>query len=444
MNCAECRETLVAYLEGALSTEESQVCQAHLETCPACRAERDALARLQVRLTARGQAAADVSLIGPVMQRIRAIQSQTERKTIMSRLFVRWGFGLSAAAAAAVVLVLFLSSPRASATAAEVMARGAKAVARLTSIHLRGQLRTAPQDNFSAIMPEQDFVTVELWKQFTPQLKWRVDKPGRVATMDGQSTLLYIKTANVAMKLPQPSPSAFDTQWLHEMANLSQAIESELRAIQAQGWPMTLTQQRGPDGKAKSVVTVEANSGLPDSDYLKNKFFMTADTRRVYVFDNASERLEAARIYLHGASGDLLVFDLNQIDYNPSLDAGTFEVQLPANVSWYQEPQKLPDNEKYASMTAEQAAKAFFEACGRSDWTEAAKFCPMPFNEEQRQYLAGLQIISLGESFTSQGSDTSDRFVPYEIKFKSGDVRKHNLALRKEPGAGRWIVNGGL
>ena len=56
----------------------------------------------------------------------------------------------------------------------------------------------------------------------------------------------------------------------------------------------------------------------------------------------------------------------------------------------------LPDNEKYASMTAEQAARAFFEACGREDWNEAGKFMS-PVNERLKQYLGGLEIVSLGE-----------------------------------------------
>jgi hypothetical protein len=444
MNCAECRENLVACVEGLLDREELLQCQTHLETCAACRAEHAAITRLQRQLVARGQAAAEVSIVEPVMRRVHQAQTKPERNTLMNLLLKnRWGFGLGAATtAAAAILIIILTSNKAQATAAEVMAKGAQAVAKLASIHLRGQVRTAPQDNFSAIMPDQDFVAIELWKQFAPQLKWRVEKPGRVAVMDGQSTVLYIKPANMGMKVPQASPSAFDTQWLHEVANLSETLESELRGIKAHGWPVTLAQEQGADGRAKSVITVEAKSGLPDSDYLKNKFFMTADTRRVYVFDNQTELLESVKIYLHASSGDKLIFELDQIDCNQPIDPGVFQLQLPADVSWYQEPQKLPDNAKYAAMTAEQAARAFFEACRRGDWTEVAKFSPMPFSEQIREYLGGLEIVNLGESFTSQGYP--GRFVPYEIKFKNGELKKFNLALKKDPQTGRWFVDGGF
>ncbi|MFZ0825901.1 MAG: anti-sigma factor [Verrucomicrobiia bacterium] len=446
MNCAECRENLVAAMEGLLDREESLQCRAHLETCAACRTEHIAITRLQERLVARGPATAGVSLIEPVMRRILQQPKKTERETIMSTLLKhRWGLGLGATAtAAAVILItLLISTPRIQAAAAEVMTKGAQAVAKLTTIHLRGQLRTAPADNFSAIMQDQDFTTIELWKQFEPQLKWRVEKPGRVAVMDGQTTLLFIKP-DEAMKFPQPSSSAFDTQWLHELANLSQTLDRELAAIKAHGWPVTLTHEPGADGKPKSVITVEAKSGLLTRDYLKNKFFSTADTRRVYEFDDQTELLESVKIYVHASPGETLIFELDQIDYNQPIDPGVFQLQLPANVSWAGQMPMLPDNEKYAAMTSEQAARALLEACGREDWTEAAKFFD-PLTASEKQCLGGLQVISLGTHFTSAISLISGaQFVPYEIKLKNGEFKKFNLSLKRDGRTHRWFVDGGI
>jgi len=159
MNCAECRENLVACVEGLLDREESLQCQAHLETCAACRAKHAAITRLQGQLVARGPATAEVSLVNPVMRRVQAMQTERERDTIMTKLFTRWGFGLGAAAgAAAIILIAFLVFPKAQATAAEVMTKGAQAVAKLTSIHLRGQVRSGPADNFASINPDSEFL----------------------------------------------------------------------------------------------------------------------------------------------------------------------------------------------------------------------------------------------------------------------------------------------
>jgi hypothetical protein len=444
MNCAECRENLVACVEGLLDPEESLQCQAHLETCAACRAEKAAIARLQRQLITRGQATAEVSLVKPVMQRVHAIQTERERNSIMTKLFTRWGFGLSAAAgAAAIILVAFLVFPKAQATAAEVMTKGAQAVAKLTSIHLRGQLRTLPADNFSYINADCPFYTIEFWKQFEPDLKWRAEKPQRIAVMDGQSTVNFIKNVGLAFKLPQRTTSAFDTDWLQRIANLSNTITNELNNAIAKGWKMSLTEETGADGRTKDVVTIEAKSGLPDNDYLKNCFVFTADTRRVYVFDDQGEQLESVKIYLHTAPGDKLIFSLDQIDYNQPIDPDMWKLDLPADVSWWQnEMQKLPDNEKYASMTAEQAARAFFEACSQENWNETEKFLrESPVDHLLKEELGGLEIIQVGMAFTSKASP--DQFVPYEIKLRNGYDKKLNLALRKDQPTGRWFVDGG-
>jgi len=446
MNCAECRDNLVACIEGLLGDAESLQCQAHLETCAACRAEYAGIAKLQQQLVERGHAAADVSLVEPVMRRVRAVHVEPEKDTIMSILVKhRWGLGLGATAGAvAVILTALFSTPKVQAAAAVVMTKGAQAVAKLTSIHLRGQVRTPPAENFGYPDPASDFVTIELWKQFEPDLKWRVEKPERIAVMDGQSTVLYVKPTNMGMKLPQPSSSAFDTDWLHKIANLSNTITKDRDNAIAKGWKLNLAEEQGADGRTKSVVTIQAKSDLPDSDYLKNKQFDYSDTRRVYRFDAQTRLLEAVQIYLTRNTGDVLIFELNQIDYNQPIDPGVFRLELPANVNWYQEPQKLTDNEKYAAMTAQQAARALFEACGREDWTEAAKFFPMPIPYALRQFLGGCQIVSLGEPFTSQGAGPADQFVPYEIRLKNGGLHKLNLHLRKNQQTGRWFWEGGI
>jgi outer membrane lipoprotein-sorting protein len=429
-------------MEGLLDSEQSRHCRAHLETCANCRDEYEVLSRLQQRLLAKGSAAAAVSLVAPVMRRVHQVKTQREGSSFM-KLFTRWGWGLGAlAGAAAILTMVLLVPPGVQAKAADVLAKGARAMAKLTTVHIRGQLRTPPADNFSAIMAEADLTTIELWKQFPPDLKWRVEKPGRVAVMDGQSTLLYIKPATVAIKFPQPSRDAFDTDWIHRIADLSVTITNELQNALAKGWKLNFSEERAADGRALSVVTIKTKSGLPDNDYLKNKFVDAADTRRVYRFDSQTELLESVEVYLVSGSSELQVFSLSQIEYNQPIDPGVFHVDLPANVNWYQEPQLLPDNHKYASMTAEQAARAFFEACGRGDWAEVAKFSQIPFNDEIKAYVSGLQIVSLGNSFTSQGNEA--RFVPYEIKLKSGDSKKHNLALKRDRKSNRWLVDGGF
>ena len=197
--------------------------------------------------------------------------------------------------------------------------------------------------------------------------------------------MLYIKTANTGVKFPQPLASAFDTDWLHRIANLSNTISNELRQRPCQ----RLAVERRPRKPArmagsKSIVTVMAKSGVPDNDYLKNSFLENADTRRVYRFDDQSEICwSLCRFILVRPSGETQIFDLSEIDYNQPIDPKRVAARLAGRceLGAIEPPQELPDNEKYASMTAEQAARAFFEACSREDWNEAAKFMS-PINDQ--------------------------------------------------------------
>ena len=443
MNCAECRDNLIACAEGLLDEAGSLACQTHLETCARCRAEYQSVTRLQRQLIAHGQTAATIKLVQPVMRRV--FEEKHERNTIMSLLLKhRWGFGLSAAATAVALVagITLFSPPKIQAAVDEVMTKGAQAAAKLTAIHLRGQMRAPPQENFSAINLDSELSSVEMWKQFAPDAKWRVEKPGRIAVMDGTNTVLFIKP-DFALKIPNAAASAFDTQWLHEIANLSQALEQELSAIKAHGWQVTLAQQTGADGKPKSIITVEAKSGLLVGDYLKNHFFDTTDTRRVYVFDNDSELLESMQIFAHTGSGDKLVFELDQIDYNQPIDPAQFQLQVPATVAWNQEMQILPDNAKYAAMTSEQAARAFFEACGKQDWIEAGKFCTM--TGSLKDALGGSEVVNIGTHFTAAISLVNGaQFVPYEVKLTNGQVKKFNLSLKRDAHTQRWFVDGGI
>ncbi len=450
MNCTECQENLVACVEGVLLPEQAHQCRAHLESCPECGAEYAAVEALQHQLVAHGQRAAEISVVVPVMQEIRRKQFQRAPWTwegLKAKVSTRWGLGLSAVgAAAAIILVFGLTTPSAQARAAQIMAKGAQAIGKLRTIHFRAEVRSLPGDNFSLVGPEFNLVTVELWKQFEPDPRWRVEKPGRVAVMDGQSTLLSMKApANVALKVSHPVAEAFDTDWLHRIADLSQTLTDQMTKALARNWKMSLGMEQGADGRSKSIVTLHANAPVPDTDAFKNKFFDLSDTRQVYVFDTETELLESMQAYLNTKSGEVLIFKLANIDYNPTLAQDVFQIELPPNVSWHESGSQnvLPEDEKSGAISAQQAARAFFEACARGDWPEVQKFWRLPVDDTFKQYLGGLELVSLGEISTSALFGTA-QVIPYEIKLKNGEVRKHALGMKKDVKTGGWYVDGGI
>ncbi|MHC4537430.1 MAG: zf-HC2 domain-containing protein [Planctomycetota bacterium] len=77
MKCAECKEILVAYLEGLLAEDQKNAVTEHLKDCHSCQAEVKQLTNLQERLISNGKAATQSDLENEVLNRI--IREQNAR-----------------------------------------------------------------------------------------------------------------------------------------------------------------------------------------------------------------------------------------------------------------------------------------------------------------------------------------------------------------------------
>lgn len=109
----------------------------------------------------------------------------------------------------------------------------------------------------------------------------------------------------------------------------------------------------------------------------------------------------------------------------------------------------LPDHEKYKKITPREMAEAFFMACADENWELFKVFWPIPNDEKRvksrermKEYLGGLEVLSIGEPF--QKRKYPGWYVPYEIKLKNGRLKKHNLAIRKDNAAERFMFDGGI
>jgi len=97
---------------------------------------------------------------------------------------------------------------------------------------------------------------------------------------------------------------------------------------------------------------------------------------------------------------------------------------------------------------AQQTARDFFEALGKADWNKIDKLCPPGFpmsaqlDDATKNMLNGLTVVSLGDPFTKP--PYPQVFVPYEIKFKTGETKKFNLAVRQDNPEGKWYFDGGF
>ncbi len=439
MNCQECNEQLIALTENLLDDSEAQAIREHLADCPECRAEQEATSNLQSRLIRLGESPFHADISQSVMDRISDKQVKLARRLSFNRRIQV----VAAAAIAASVLIglawtVFYVGP-AHATAAEVLANGIEAASNLKSVYIKCRMRTLPRDNFAYIDLKHEFVDVELWEQYHP-LKWRIEKSGRVAAMDGHKTVMVIDD-KYGFKLDVPAPEPFDTGWLHRLAAIRDMLSSDLTAASLPSHSITLKRIDEPTDSPHETINVQVDMNAKVGDYLKNTFLDMSDTRREYTFDRKTGRLESAKWFCRDNGKEVLVLEVVEIKYDPLIEDSQFELKIPEDIAWSAEPQRLPDNEKYEKLTPADTARAFFDACSKHDWNEAAKFFS-PLNDNIKQHLGGLTVTRLGEPF--QVWPYGGWFVPYEIRLTDGTVRKWNLAVRNDNPAKRYVVDGGI
>lgn len=353
-------------------------------------------------------------------------------------------------AAAAVIIIAILVSitlfnksvPAAS--AAEVLQDAIDRISDLWSVHMKARMRTLPRDNFSLIGLDYDFVAIEMWKRTNDNgiVQWRVEKPGRVLLMDGQTTIMLIRPNHGVISEKALPLGCYDS-WSGRLLNVHDLLDSELQKAKSLPDRQICLRHREVQGKDKIILEVDVKTDIAEDDYLRNKFLSDSDYVKVYRFDSKTKLLEGLQVFVHNGDEDVLIFEVTDIEYNMEIDDGVFVLDLPDNMIWRKEPQELPDNERYQRMTPKEVATAFFQACAKEDWDEFLKFWPATaVSERMKSLLGGLEIISIGEPFKSGGY--GGWFVPYEVKFKNGEIKKMNLALRNDNPAKRFVFDGGI
>ena len=422
MTCRETQKCLVDLFDRQPPEKMAEI-QSHLAACDRCAREYAAI-----------QAAANL-----IQPQFRVQPSPDFKERVMNELMQvklspnpwRWVLRL-AIAAAAVVLVVLLFAQSGQSPALNLMAQSAQAMSNLQSVHITARMRTAPQDNFEFIDPNADWVPLEIWKQFGDTPKWRVEKPGRVAVMDGTSSSMLIRPNTVVQGGAHPG----FLEWVGALLETDKIMENELVSARAQLSSARLAEQNGHYVLAVQRVA----QGDFRNDWLLNKTISSSNHTRVYRFDIASKRLESMQLALNTKAGDVPVFEITGVTYNQSFDPKLFTIDLPQNVVRALPPEQMP-TARALPQSPKDAAAMFFDALSRQDADELLAVFPASAAPPWFKSMASLHVVSLGEPF--QSGRYAGWFVPYEITM-NGDTKKHNLAVRNDNPAHRWVFDGGF
>ena len=454
--CKNIQEQIPDFVSGTLPAEKIAELRQHIDRCPSCNSYLQALQADDKLLSNFAQS------LQPALARLednvintlaRATSVKPVRSISVWRIIMKSRITKLAAAACVIIAVAFglttvLNKSVSTASAAEqILVDAAKAVSNLRSVYIKAQMRTREGDNFELIGVNYGFIPVEMWKEFdgTTYGKRRFEKPGRVVVMDGNSCILlcgFDGKKNNAFKAPTADCGL--VFWLKPLLDIDKVLDSEFHLAQKEDSQLSLTHSKGSDGSDKLVVTVEASAkGDFSNDWCKNSSIIESDNRRIYTFDAQTKLLEGLQVYIHAKQEDVLVFEITDIKYNTDIDPALFVLEIPKDAIWFENPLVVTDVPADWPKTPKETAEIFFKAMADSDWDKVAKLMRMSnLDQNVKEFGSGLAIISIGEPFKS--GIYPGWFVPYEIKLKSGYIKKMNLAVRNDNTAKFFYVDGGF
>ncbi|MBI4910265.1 MAG: hypothetical protein HY820_42000 [Acidobacteria bacterium] len=410
--------------------------QRHLSKCASCRDEWEAQSEVMAVLTPHQSVAASDSFQERVMKAI--IQERISENRIappQARRWLRW-VPAAIAAAALLLAIPFFTATRQPSPGASLLAQSASAFSKVQSVHIQGRIRTVPGDNFELIGAEYDFVPIELWRQYGETARWRVQKPGRVAVMDGKSATLYIEHTNTAAA---GGPSAGFVDWLKPLLDPQGILQREIRAANSGEAQIQINQTAA----VKAVSMKRHAKGDFTNAWTFNKSIQEADHTCTYRFDPASGLLAGLAVSIQTAAGEVTVAEFDRFLYNEPMPDSLFALQIPENAIWSKNDGGPAREASITFSGPKEAAAYFFDALGRKDWDAALVVYPhTAASEVLKRAYGGVEVIRLGEPF--QSGLYRGWFVPYELRMPNGRIKKWNIAVRNDNPQHRWVMDGGF
>ena len=428
MNCKDVKNRMIDYL----STEDiPQEMKEHLLHCPTCNAEFEQLQYLIQTLKPKIEIRTSDNFTNNIIKKL----NMEDKKMRVKIQF--WSKTV-----AAVVLILAVSfavffsvnfNHQVSASPVyQIFAESIIAISKSKSMRMEMKIRTLKGDNFELIGTKYGFVKHRIKVDFSNPQKWIIEKPGRTVLCDGENQYLNIQNRSFLIKA---GVNAGFVEWLSIFFTPDKILEIEKERSEKDKSNYTVKET-----KNQLILTVYSKAqGNFTNDYLKNSSVTESDNKRVFYFDKKTHQLQSFKLYIIKDKKEILVMKTTQIKYDETFDAKDFDVQVFGDKKIKNAEDLNPkSDEELKNKTPEEIARYFFEACAASDWEKVEKV----YQYGNLEFLGGLQIIEIGKSF--QSGRYRGYFVPYTIKLKSGQIRKHNIAIRNDNPEKIWMVDGGI
>lgn len=467
MTCRRFSELLDELLAGTLSDASRRSMEEHAAACDSCAtALRDARRALDAvtphidialpegfrerlveaahrRLAEQGgepgQAASAISGPAAAADRNKAAAPGQPRHRRPARRIIRLLSGAMAAAVLVIAaLTLGLNTP--ARAARNNFAQAVVAMEGVRSIRIELRIRTDEDEHFDYTNPLDEPVPHTLEAIYTPQLLWRIEKPGRKALYDGRHTYLWFDALAEGEILPY-SPGVAGMLYL--LIDPGQLLSFEEQLTRSHDGSRYTLHREGDT--LRLTVHSPAQGDFSQSGYMRNASVAESDTRREYRFDAASGRLLGGSITFLSADGrERTLLEIDRIEYDAPLDAATLTA-LPEGITWRDQTQTEATASRLAGIDAAEAARLILDAFATWDSAildEALSEYGARARVLLRSRYAGATVVECSAPVRS--GNYPGLFVPCRLRMADGTTEKLHLALRNDNAQRRWVVDGGL
>lgn len=349
---------------------------------------------------------------------------------------------LSGAMAAAVLVVaaLTLGFNTPARAARNNFAQAIVAMNGVRSIRIELRIRTDADENFDYTNPLDEPVPHTIEAIYSPQLLWRIEKPGRKALYDGKHTYLWFDALREGEVLPY-SPGV--AGMLFQLIDPGQLLSFEEQLTRSHDGSRYTLRREGDT--LRLTVHSPAQGDFSQSDYMRNSSVAESDTRREYRFDAASGRLLGGSITFLAADGrERTLLEIDRIEYDAPLDAATLTA-LPEGIIWREPTQTEAATTRLAGIDAGRAARLILDAF--ATWnTEILDEALSAYGARARQLLrsryAGATVVECSAPVRS--GNYPGLFIPCRLQMADGSTEELHLALRNDNPQRSWVVDGGL
>lgn len=467
MTCRRFSELLDELLAGTLSDASRRSMEEHAAACDSCATTlrdaqraldavtphidialpegfRDRLVEAARRRLAEqggepGQAASAISGPAAAADRNKAAAPGQPRHRRPARRIIRLLSGAMAAAVLVIAaLTLGLNTP--ARAARNNFAQAVVAMEGVRSIRIELRIRTDEDEHFDYTNPLDEPVPHTLETIYTPQLLWRIEKPGRKALYDGRHTYLWFDALAEGEILPY-SPGVAGMLYL--LIDPGQLLSFEEQLTRSHDGSRYTLHREGDT--LRLTVHSPAQGDFSQSGYMRNASVAESDTRREYRFDAASGRLLGASITFLAADGrERTLLEIDRIEYDAPLDAAELTA-LPEGITWRDQTQTEATASRLAGIDAAEAARLILDAFATWDSAildEALSEYGARARVLLRSRYAGATVVECSAPVRS--GTYPGLFVPCRLRMADGTTEKLHLALRNDNAQRRWVVDGGL